>query len=53
MVDALRQRPISRKARFAAMGIWYDDQRANASDKELVTVMARLVISLIVLDQIR
>lgn len=35
------------------MGIWYDYQRADVSDRELVTVMARLVIILIVLDQIR
>lgn len=35
------------------MGIQYEDQRAVVYDRELVTLMAKLAISLTMLDQIR
>ena len=53
VADALSRRPVTCGARLAAMGMRFEDQRADVADRRLVAVMARLTISTTIIDRVR
>lgn len=52
-IDALNKSPVMCGAKLVAMGIRYEDQQEDVVDRQLVAVMARLTISLSIVDPIR
>ena len=53
VADALSRRPVTCGARLAAMGLRFEDQREDVADRCLVAVMARLTISITIIDRVR
>ena len=53
VADALSRRPVTCGARLAAMGLRFEDQREDVADRRLVAVMARLTISITIIDRVR
>ena len=53
VADALSRRPVTCGARLAAMGMRFEDQRADVANRRLVAVMARLTISTTIIDRVR
>ena len=53
IADALSRRPVTCRARLAAMGMSFEDQREDVADRHLVAVLARLTISPTITERIR
>lgn len=52
VADTLNRNPVVCRARLSSMGIRYQDQREDVLDRLHVVVLARLMISPIVVDHI-
>ena len=53
VADALSRRPVTCRARLAAMGISFEDKCEDVAARRLVAVLARLTISPAIAERIR